>query len=89
MEKIDFCFQPRMPRCAGNCYERVREETEAMRAAMPTETRQYAAPRTEVVYRYEGEQVADPGTKVVIDIERPRPGWFSDSLVTKPRRGSY
>ena len=70
---------------SGNCYSKVREETEAMRAAMGDDEYNYNHPRTEVAYIYNDDDRQSPmykGRKIV-EMKKKRPEWFSPHLKTK------
>ncbi|KAK2190775.1 hypothetical protein NP493_69g05027 [Ridgeia piscesae] len=69
----------------GNCYDKVRKETEEMRATMNKNDRDYNAPHTEVVYVYQGEEKDTEllKGKYVVEVDKPRPEWFSKFLLTK------
>jgi len=70
---------------AENCYSKVREETERMKAAMDPDVRLFSAPQTEVVYLYKGEESERPkyNGKYIVEMERPRPEWFPKNLLTR------
>ena len=70
---------------AGNCYDKVRKETEEMRMTMNKDDRDYNAPLTEVTYIYKGEERNDEthGTKYIVEVDKTRPEWFSKFLLTK------
>ena len=67
----------------GTCYKKVKEETEAMRAAMDENDRLLYAPQKEVVFLYEGEEKEQHNGKYIVEIKRGRPEWFSKNLLTK------
>jgi len=69
----------------GACYQKVREETEAMKASMDPEARLFNVPHTEVVYVYKGEESERKmfNGKYVVEVDRPRPEWFPKNLLTK------
>ena len=70
---------------AGNCYEKVREETERMKEAMGVDTLQYNAPHNEVVFLYEDDPQSEREKhkdKYVVDMGNKRPSWFHQSLLT-------
>jgi len=73
----------------GQCYQKVRDETEAMRARMDPDLRLYSAPSTEVVYVYAGEedQREKYKGKYIVEMDKPRPEWFPKNLLTKGRGG--
>lgn len=67
----------------------MRKETDEMRAAMNKDDRDYNAPHTEVVYVYKGEEERDREMlkgKYVVEVDKPRPEWFSKFLLTKALR---
>ncbi len=70
----------------GNCYEKVRQETEHMKEAMGEDALKYNAPHTEVVYLYKGEEAetAKHGGKHIIEMAKERPDWWPKNLLTKP-----
>ena len=69
----------------GNCYDKVRKETEEMRMTMAKDDRDYNAPLTEVAYIYKGEErnAETHSAKFVVEVDKPRPEWFSKFLLTK------
>ena len=69
----------------GNCYEEVKAETEAMKEKMGVDKYYYDHPRQEVVYCYEGEEDQKDAQKgkYIVEMEKPRPQWFSKNLLTK------
>lgn len=69
----------------GNCYQKVKEETQAMQAKMDPEVRLYNTPRTEVVYVYKGEEDSKNmfEGKYIVEMDKPRPEWFPKNLLTK------
>lgn len=69
----------------GNCYQKVKEETQAMQAKMDPEVRLYSTPRTEVVYVYKGEEDSKNmfEGKYIVEMDKPRPEWFPKNLLTK------
>ena len=70
---------------AGNCYKKVQEETELMKAKMDPDVRLYNIPHTEVVYLYKGEESDRPKYhgKYIVEMEKPRPEWFPKNLLTR------
>ncbi|XP_013395287.1 39S ribosomal protein L32, mitochondrial [Lingula anatina] len=70
----------------GNCYERVKKETAAIRDAMPEEWN-YKAPRGEIALIYDGEEDQRPmyEGKYVVEVKKERPLWFSKNLLIKAR----
>ena len=70
---------------SGNCYSKVREETEAMRAAMGEDEYNYNHPRTEVAYIYNDDDRESPKYKgrKIVEMKKKRPEWFSPHLKTK------
>lgn len=73
---------------AGNCYSKVRTETEIMQNSMPEEDRLTNIPRTEVVYLYKGEEQrrSQFQGKYIVEVEKPRPEWWPKNLLTKAHR---
>ncbi|ESO94135.1 hypothetical protein LOTGIDRAFT_232409 [Lottia gigantea] len=67
----------------GNCYDKVRKETEEMQEAMGTDTLKYSQPQSEVMFLYEGEETENVKGKYVVKVDKERPGWFSKNLLTK------
>jgi len=69
----------------GNCYQKVREETEAMKAKIDPDKRMFDIPQTEVVYVYQGEEDTRKtfNGKFVVEMNKPRPEWFPKNLLTK------
>lgn len=80
-----YCCRKMFMICVGECYSKVREETEAMRAKMDVNVRLYNVPHSEVAYVYEGDmddrQKHDG--KFIVEMEKPRPEWFPKNLLTK------
>ncbi|GAB1606657.1 39S ribosomal protein L32, mitochondrial-like [Argonauta hians] len=68
----------------GNCYNKVRKETEAMKKAFGDDLK-YSAPNKEVVFLYRDDQRADNRDKHVVELDRNRPGWFAKNLLTKSK----
>ncbi|CAH1774729.1 unnamed protein product [Owenia fusiformis] len=72
----------------GNCYDKVREETKAMKEKMGLDL-EHNHPRAEVLYVYENEdQLKDKAkqdNKFIVEMEKPRPSWFPSKLLTKAR----
>jgi hypothetical protein len=71
---------------SGNCYEKVRKETELMKEAMGDEALKYNAPHTEVAYVYKGEEAdkSKLGGKRIIEMAKERPDWWPKNLLTRP-----
>jgi len=55
-----------------------------MREAMGEDTRLYNQPKSEVVFVYENEKPEDEN-KFTVEVDKPRPEWFSRSLLTKAK----
>ena len=72
----------------GNCYEKVRQETDAMREAMNEEDQFYNAPKKEVVFVYKGEENLKEANKdkYIVEMDKPRPSWWAPNLLTKPTK---
>lgn len=71
---------------AGNCYQKIREETEAMKMKMDPDTRLFNTPSSEVVYVYKGEEQGDRKMfegKYIVEMDKPRPEWWPKNLLTK------
>ena len=70
-----------------NCYKKVREETEEMKAKMDPDVYLYNSPHTEVVYLYKGENSESERLKYkgkyIVEMEKPRPEWFPKNLLTR------
>jgi len=74
----------------GNCYEKVRDETEVLRSKMDVNTRLYNAPHSEVVYLYKGEEDDRKkfNGKFIVEVDKSRPEWFPKNLLSKGH-GNY
>ena len=68
---------------SGNCYSKVRDETEAMQKSMDPHDYNYDAPQAEVRYVYEGEDKTPIGKEYLVEVEKPRPSWWSKNLLNK------
>lgn len=72
----------------GHCYEKVREETKAMQAAIDKEWNSHAVDK-EVAVVYEGETNGDGDGdefwhgKRIVEMKKPRPHWFVHNLRVK------
>ncbi|KAL4228479.1 54S ribosomal protein L32 [Mactra antiquata] len=74
----------------GNCYKKVKAETERMRGAMDQDDYYYNHPRQEVGYLYKGESTNDiPMYKgrYLVEIDDERPDWFSFDKLKKDKKG--
>lgn len=72
----------------GNCYAKVKLETEAIKEAIQEKLKLDPVDR-EVVVVYENEILDEnlvPGTRIV-EIKKESPPWFSRNLLTKTREG--
>jgi large subunit ribosomal protein L32 len=69
--------------CSGTCYDKVRQETKALREAMGEDVYKHDAPRSEVAYVYQGEDKEEHSGKFIVEIDRPRPEWFAKNMVSK------
>ena len=71
----------------GNCYSKVKKETEEMQATMNQEDRLFNTPRQEVRFVYQGEDgVRDRPSykgKYIVEMEKPRPEWWPQNMFTK------
>ncbi|XP_050407595.1 39S ribosomal protein L32, mitochondrial [Patella vulgata] len=69
----------------GHCYQTVKTETEEMQKAMGLDALKYDAPRSEVVFLYDGEEQERPkyNGKYIVEMKKQRPEWFSKNLMTK------
>uniref|UniRef100_A0A1E1WWL8 Large ribosomal subunit protein bL32m n=1 Tax=Amblyomma aureolatum TaxID=187763 RepID=A0A1E1WWL8_9ACAR len=65
----------------GHCYQQVKEETEQLRDAIAQELKLDPV-ESEVAVVYKGERPPENGAHVV-EVNRPRPAWFSRNLLTK------
>ncbi|OWF39066.1 39S ribosomal protein L32, mitochondrial-like [Mizuhopecten yessoensis] len=65
----------------GNCYDKVRQETDEMRKKMGDHL-EYESPHKEVAVIYEGEedQQQKLHDKFIVQMDKPRPKWFSDFI---------
>ncbi|KAK3105645.1 hypothetical protein FSP39_002526 [Pinctada imbricata] len=67
----------------GNCYQKVKRETAEQMAKMGDDLT-YNSPLSEVVVRYEGEEVRETESgKYVVEMKKEKPQWFSDKLMKK------
>ena len=67
----------------GNCYSKVRTETEEMQKAMNPQDFYYNSPQAQVRYVYEGEKKIPQGKEYLVEMEKPRPDWWSQILPKK------
>jgi len=68
----------------GNCYDRIRKETEAIKDSYPNKDEfNYNHPQQEIVYVYKNENHISDQTKRIVEIPRERPTWFSKNLIPK------
>ncbi|KAJ8870675.1 hypothetical protein PR048_029699 [Dryococelus australis] len=69
-----------------HCYEKIREETEAIQKKIQEELG-LTPVEQEVIVLYEGEAAAEPSEfwkgKRVVEMAKPRPPWFSRNLLEK------
>lgn len=83
------CGQPHeIHTICGNCYDKVRKETVAMREAMGEDVYKYDHPRHEVGYLYKGEKPEDFPQyrgRYLVQVPKERPGWFPKILTNKPK----
>ncbi|KAK2722203.1 hypothetical protein QYM36_002681 [Artemia franciscana] len=70
----------------GNCYEKIKAETEAIQKAMVEELGLKPVEReVVVVYENEKERVAaeELQSKIIVEMKKPRPQWFSRNLLQR------
>ena len=68
----------------GNCYDRIRKETQAMKDSYPNKDEfHYNHPQQEIVYVYKNDEQIHDSTKRIVEIQRERPTWFSKNLIPK------
>ncbi len=68
----------------GNCYDRIRKETQAMKDSYPNKDEfNYNYPQQEIVYTYKNDEKLSDDTKRIVEIPRERPTWFSKNLIPK------
>ncbi|XP_063218092.1 large ribosomal subunit protein bL32m [Bacillus rossius redtenbacheri] len=69
-----------------HCYEKIRLETEAMQTKIEAELG-LSPVEQEVIVLYEGEAEAEPNEfwkgKRIVEMDKPRPSWFSKNLLQK------
>ncbi|XP_046909280.2 mitochondrial ribosomal protein L32 [Dermatophagoides farinae] len=77
------------------CYRKVKEETERMRDALREQTNPLQPKEKDVLFRFENEKYEQTSSSTshheeelkrefeIIDIDHPRPQWFSRNLMTK------
>lgn len=65
----------------GNCYEKVKQETEKLRDEIANELKLDPV-ESEVAVVYKGEKPPE-GPRRIVEVERPRPAWFSQNLLTR------
>lgn len=70
----------------GNCYEKVKKETEEMKEALG-EGMKYSPEQKEVEFMYENEDRQNIDGKYIVEMKKPRPKWFADSLMVKVKGG--
>lgn len=70
---------------SGECYKKVKEETEQMRAKMDPDVRLYNVPQSEVAFVYKDEENDRPmhKGKYIVEMDKPRPEWFPKNLLTR------
>ena len=71
----------------GNCYDKVKTETEKMKAAMGLDKFNYYHPDKEVVYVYEDDEKEAQrfGDKLIVEINDQRPKWWTKTMLSKTR----
>ena len=68
----------------GNCYDRIRQETQAMKDSYPNKDEfQYNQTTQEIVYVYKNDPPINDSNKRIVEIPRERPSWFSKNLIPK------
>jgi len=70
----------------SKCYARVKAETKALQDQLfSSEAFKYQYPTKEVAFVYENEDKSkvEKLNKLVVEVPRKRPSWFSDTLLTK------
>jgi large subunit ribosomal protein L32 len=71
---------------SGNCYERVKAETEVIRQSIETKLGNSAEAQG-VVILYEDEQskldTSKVKDKLIVEVPKARPSWFSSNLLQK------
>ncbi|OTF83040.1 hypothetical protein BLA29_006843 [Euroglyphus maynei] len=69
------------------CYRKVKEETKQMLDALRKQTNPLQPKEKDVLFRFEDEKDSETFTSQnefqIIDIDHPRPQWFSRNLMTK------
>lgn len=69
-----------------HCYDKVRKETELIKEKIERELKLDPV-ESEVVVLYDGEKAACPEEfwkgKRIVEMEKPRPSWFSKNLLQK------
>nr|CAG4648996.1 EOG090X0IGM [Polyphemus pediculus] len=79
-------------RLCSNCYERIKTETAAMQAEMIKELGLKPVEK-EVVIVYKGEKQQHTDEffegKKIVEMQKPRPKWFSQNLLQKSGSGSH
>lgn len=66
----------------GNCYKKVKEETELMREAIEKELKLDPVEK-EVVVLYQDDPREESADGRIVELPRQRPAWFSKNLLTK------
>lgn len=74
----------------GNCYCKVMDETKLMQEEIQNELKIEPVEK-EVVVLYQGEKQQQPSEywkgKRIVEIQKPRPAWFSKNLLQKTTQG--
>ncbi|XP_002740678.1 large ribosomal subunit protein bL32m-like [Saccoglossus kowalevskii] len=80
----EVCGQPKLLyHLCGNCLEKVKAETEAVREKLGKEW-SWNTPQTETIVLYEGEKVSEQDKdKHIVEVPRKRPSWFTKDLYTE------
>ena len=67
----------------GNCYKKVREETDLIIKKMGQHLSYDKPIEKEVHIRYTNDTESDLKDKIVVEMERQRPEWFAKNLLSK------
>ncbi|XP_054162543.1 39S ribosomal protein L32, mitochondrial-like [Oppia nitens] len=69
----------------GNCYKRVKDETKVLLEKMKERINYFEPIDKEMEFRYENDKTNDKTTdnKRIVEVDRQRPDWFSQNLMTK------
>ncbi|VDO95194.1 unnamed protein product [Soboliphyme baturini] len=65
----------------GYCYQKVRQETEAIKQKLMTDSERHVTDREKVVlYSDEVLSEKEAAEKHIVELKRPRPSWLSEEL---------